>query len=66
MCLIKYLLLLLTENGFIPRGSVLQCKTGQYNTVQYNTVHSLSRGVCYTLRVIFCIIPLKYFTTKTR
>jgi hypothetical protein len=45
---------------------VLQCKTGQYNTVQYNRVHSLSRGVCYTLRVIFCIIPLKYFTTKTR
>jgi len=32
------LLLLLTVNGFIPSGSVLQCKTGQYNLVQYNTV----------------------------
>jgi len=31
-------LLLLIANGFVPSGSVLQCKTGQYNTVQYNTV----------------------------
>jgi len=35
----EILLLLLTENGFIPGGSVLHCKTGQYNTVQYNTLH---------------------------
>jgi hypothetical protein len=35
------LLLLLTVNGFIPGGSVLQCKTGntvQYSRVQYSTV----------------------------
>ena len=32
------LLLVLTANGFIPSGSVLQCKTGQYNTVQYVTI----------------------------
>ena len=31
------LLLLLTANVFIPGGSVLQCKTVQYNTLQYHT-----------------------------
>ena len=31
------LLLLLTANEFIPGGSVLQCKTIQYNKIQYNT-----------------------------
>jgi hypothetical protein len=34
----RRILLLLTANDFIPGGSVLQCKTGQYNTVQYNTI----------------------------
>jgi hypothetical protein len=38
------LLLLLTANGFIPGGSVLQCKTGQYNTVQYNTIIHNTQG----------------------
>jgi hypothetical protein len=37
--LLLLLLLLLTANEFIPGGSVLQCKTGQYSTVQYNTLH---------------------------
>ena len=32
------LLLLLTVSEFIPGGSVLQCKTGQYNPVQFNTI----------------------------
>jgi hypothetical protein len=36
--LLLLLLLLLTANGFIPSGSVLKCKTGQYNTVQDNTM----------------------------
>ena len=35
--LLLLLLLLLTANVFIPGGSVLQRKTGQYNTLQYNT-----------------------------
>jgi hypothetical protein len=30
--LLLLLLLLLTANGFILGGSVLQCRTGQYNT----------------------------------
>jgi hypothetical protein len=29
---------LLTANGFIAGGSVLQCMTGQYNTVRDNTI----------------------------
>jgi len=32
------LLLLLTANRFLPGGSVLQCKTGQYDTIRCNTV----------------------------
>ena len=35
-------LLLLIANGFVPSGSVLQCKTGQYNTVQYHTSHTIT------------------------
>jgi len=31
-------LLLLTADGFKPVGSVLQCNTGQYDTVRYNTI----------------------------
>ena len=32
--------LLLTANGFIPSGNVLQCKTGQYSTIQYSRAHN--------------------------
>jgi hypothetical protein len=32
-----FLLLVLTANGFIPSGSVLQCKRGQYNTIKHIT-----------------------------
>jgi hypothetical protein len=32
------LLLLLTANGFVLGGTVLQCKIIQYNTIQYNTI----------------------------
>ena len=40
------LLLLLTANGFTPGGSVLQCKRGQYNTIQYNkTQHSRQTSI---------------------
>jgi len=35
------LLLLLTANGLTPGGSVIKCKTGQYNTVKYNTIGKL-------------------------
>jgi hypothetical protein len=34
-------LLLLTANGFIPNDSALECKTGQYNTVQYNKYNNI-------------------------
>jgi hypothetical protein len=33
-----FLLLLLTPNGFIQGGSVIQCKTGKYNTITKNNV----------------------------
>jgi hypothetical protein len=38
LLLLLLLLLLLTANGSIPGGSVLHCKTGQYNTVQYDKI----------------------------
>jgi hypothetical protein len=38
------LILLLTANGFIPGGSVLQCKIGQYNTIQYNTITHITHN----------------------
>jgi hypothetical protein len=36
--LLLLVLLLLTTSGFIPGGRVLECKTGQYNTIQYGTI----------------------------
>jgi len=37
--------LLLTANGFIPGGSVLQCKTGQYNAIKYNIITHITQNV---------------------
>ena len=28
---------------FIPGGSMLQCKEGQYNTIQYNNIHHIKQ-----------------------
>ena len=35
--IIIIIIIILTANWFISGGSVLQCKTGQYNRVQDNT-----------------------------
>jgi len=38
LLVVVLVLVLLTSTGFISSGSVLQCKTGYDNTVQYSTV----------------------------
>jgi len=46
--LLLLLLLLLTANGFIPGGSVLQCKAGQYNTIAHITQNNTHRTKLHT------------------
>jgi hypothetical protein len=49
VCVVVYfdifiLILLLTTNGFIPGGSVLQCKIGQYSTITHITHNNVQHS----------------------